>query len=107
MEFPDFQDSDESNTNRHFPHRKLFTTRKSSMPTLFQEIKPGIRSSGEILVRNLRKIKNEMFSLEVSDYQDTDAGEKNNDFFDEYSSKGAVFSIDILMEKIKLVVADS
>ena len=39
-----------------------------------------------------------MFSLEVSDYQDTDAREKNNDFIVEYSSTSAVFPTEILME---------
>ena len=46
-----------------------------------------------------------MFSLEVSDYQDTAAQQKNNDFVVEYSSAIAVFSIEILIEEIELVVA--
>ena len=46
-----------------------------------------------------------MFSLEVSDYQDTDAREKNNDFLIDYLSISAVFSISILMEEIELLLA--
>ena len=46
-----------------------------------------------------------MFSLEVSDYQDTDAKKKNNDFSVEYSSTSAVLLIEILMEEIELMVA--
>ena len=46
-----------------------------------------------------------MFSLEVSDYQDTDAREKNNGFSSEYLSTSAVFPFEIPMEEIELVVA--
>ena len=45
-----------------------------------------------------------MFSLEVFDYQDTDAKEKNNDSSIEYSSASVLFSIDILMEEIELLL---
>ena len=48
-----------------------------------------------------------MFSLEVSDHQETDASEKNNDVSVEYSSTAAVFSIDILMEELELVVSEN
>ena len=47
-----------------------------------------------------------MFSLEFSDYQDTDARKKSNDFLVEYSSTSNVFSIEILMEVIELLVAE-
>ena len=45
-----------------------------------------------------------MFSLEVSDYRDTDAREKNNGFLSGYSTTWALFLIEILKEEIKLVV---
>ena len=49
------------------------------MPTLMEEIKPKL----VLLVKNeinyREKLK--MFSLEVSNYQDSDAKERNNDFF--------------------------
>ena len=45
---------------------------------------------------NTEKIINEMFSLENSNYQDTDAREKNNDFLVEYSSTCAAFLVEIL-----------
>ena len=48
-----------------------------------------------------------MFALEFMDYQDSDAGEKNNDISVEYSFTSAVFSNQILMEKIELVVAEN
>ena len=48
-----------------------------------------------------------MFSLESSDYQDTEARESNKDILVDYSSKGAAFSIEISMEEIDLVVAEN
>ena len=53
---------------------------------------------------DLEEKKNKMFSLEVFDYQDTDAREKNNDCSIDYSSTSVLFSIDILMEEIELLV---
>ena len=46
-----------------------------------------------------------MLSFEASDYQNTDAREKNNKLIVEYLPKSAVFSIEILMEEIELMVA--
>ena len=46
-----------------------------------------------------------MFSVEVSDYQDTDGGEKNYGCLVDYCFKSAVSSIRILMEENKPVVA--
>ena len=46
-----------------------------------------------------------MFCLEVSDYQNTDARKKNKYFLIENPFTGAVFSIGLLMEEIKLVLA--
>ena len=48
-----------------------------------------------------------VFFLEFSDYQDTDAVEKTLIFLVEYWSTSAVFSIEILMKEIELVVADN
>ena len=45
-----------------------------------------------------------MFSVEVFDYQDTDAREKNNDSSIEYSFTSVLFSIEILMKEIELLV---
>ena len=64
-------------------------------------------SCSEIWVRISRKNKSKMFSLEASDYQDTDAIEENHDFLVEYSSTSVVFSMEILMEEIELVVAQN
>ena len=46
-----------------------------------------------------------MFSSEFLDYQDSDAREKKM-FFVENSSTSVVFSIEDLIEEIKLVVAE-
>ena len=46
-----------------------------------------------------------MFSLEVSEYQDTDARGKRMMFSLEYSSTNAIFSIEMKMEEIELVGA--
>ena len=43
-----------------------------------------------------------MFSLEVSDYQDSDAREKINDILVENLSTSDLFSIQILLEKMNL-----
>ena len=45
--------------------------------------------------------------MEFSDYQDSDARAEDNDFLDQYSSTSALFSIQILMEQIELVVAEN
>ena len=50
--------------------------------------------------------REKMFSLEFSDYQDSDAREKNNDYFG-YLSSNAVFSIEILLEESEPVVAEN
>ena len=49
----------------------------------------------------------EMFSLEFSNYQDTDAREKNNGFLVENLSTGAVFPTDIFLQEIEMVVAQN
>ena len=58
---------------------------------------------------SLKFLKNKikLFSLELSDFQDFDAREKNNVFSVENSSTGAVFSIDNLLEKIERVVPEN
>ena len=48
-----------------------------------------------------------MFALEVSDYQDTDAREKNSEFSVKFSSASAVFLIEFLMEENELVVTQN
>ena len=48
-----------------------------------------------------------MFSLEVSDYRDADARKNKIDFLVENSSASAVFSIEVLKEEMKLVVAQN
>ena len=50
------------------------------------------------------KIKIKIISLEVLDYQDTDASEKNRDISIEYCSTSVLFSFDILMQEIELLV---
>ena len=71
-----------------------------SMPIPTEEIKPVILVSYNFGFGGEKK----MFSLEVFDYQDTDGREKNNDSSIEYSSTSVLFSIDILMEVIELLV---
>ena len=58
---------------------KSSKTRRFYMPTLMEEIKPKL----VLLVKNEIKYREKlkMFSLEVSNYQDSDAKERNNDFF--------------------------
>ena len=51
------------------------------------------------------KIKIKIISLEVLDYQDTDASEKNKDSSIENPYTIVLFSLDILMEEIELLVA--
>ena len=48
------------------------------MPTLMEHIKRAFLVENEF--DNQKKNKNTMFSLEVSEYQDSHAREKNNDF---------------------------
>ena len=43
--------------------------------------------------------------MEVLDYQDTDAKEKSNDSSSEKSCASVLFSLDISMEEIELLVA--
>ena len=70
------------------------TNRNFSIPTLIEEIKHVV--SDEVWFWISSKIK--MFSSEFSD-QDIDAREKIIDFRNEYSSTGAVFSIEILVQE--------
>ena len=48
-----------------------------------------------------------VFCLKFQDYQDTDARKKNIFFPIKNPSTGAVFLIEILMEEIKLMVAEN
>ena len=48
-----------------------------------------------------------MISVEVSDYQDTDARKKSIDVLVDYSSTSAVNSIEILIKETELVVAQN
>ena len=51
--------------------------------------------------------KNWKVFLEFSNNQDSDTREKHDDFVFECSSTSAVFSIEILVEGIELVVVDN
>ena len=73
------------------------------MPTLMEEIRTVVLVKYEFEYRE--NLKSKCFSLEFSDYQDTDARKKHL-FLVEYSSTGSVFSIVTLMEEIELVVAE-
>ena len=53
------------------------------------------------------KAKIKMFSVEFPEDQNEDPREKNNDFSLKYSSTSAVFSVEIFMEEIELMVADN
>ena len=75
------------------------------MPTLIEEMKPVVLLKYEFEYRE--KLPSKRFSPEFSDYQDTDAIEKNNDFLVEYSYASAMSLIEILMEEIELVVAEN
>ena len=48
-----------------------------------------------------------MFSSEISEYQDTEAREKNNYALLEYWSTNVLFSIEIFMSETELVVTES
>ena len=85
------------------PIEKSSTTRMFSMPTLIKKIKPVVLVKYEFAYRE--KLKSGF--LEFSDYQDTDSREKNNNFLVGYSCTSAVFSIEILMEEIELVLVDN
>ena len=74
-----------------------------SMPTVFEEIKHVVLVKYEF---EYRENANSFFS-EFSDSQDTDAREKNHEFLVENSSTSAVFSIQILMKVIELLVAEN
>ena len=74
---------------------KTSTTRKISIPTLIEEVKPVV------LVQQSRKIRTTKFSSQFLEYQDSDAMERSNDFYVENSSTGAVFSIENLMEELR------
>ena len=74
------------------------------MATLIEEIKPVVLVKFEF---ESREKLNLIFSLEFSDFQDTDAIQKSNDCLIENSSTSAVFSIEFLVEEIELVVAQN
>ena len=82
------------------PLEKVSTTGKFLMPTVIENMESVVLVDFEYS----RKIKIKSFS---SDYQDTDAREKDNDFLGEYPSISAVFSIKTLMDEIELVVAQN
>ena len=54
-----------------------------------------------------RIIKFEKFSLEFSNFLDSDAKKKKNDFLIEYSPTSAVFSIEMLMEEREILVTEN
>ena len=76
-----------------------------SMPTLIEELKRVLFVKYEFQCRE--KLNTKCLFSEFSNYQNTDAKKKNNDFLVEYSSTTAVFLIVIMMEKIKLNVAEN
>ena len=78
----------------NLPIGNLYTTRNFLMPTLNEERKSIVLVKNECEYR--KKIEIKMVSLDFSDYQDSDAREKSNEF-----------SIEVLREKIELVVAEN
>ena len=61
-------------------------------PTQIDQIKPVILVNNEFEYRE--KLKSNCFFLEFSDYPDSDARQKDNEFLVELSSASAVFSTD-------------
>ena len=61
----------------NFPIENISTAKNFSMPTLIEEMNTVLLVKYEFEY----PVKIKMFSLEVSEYQDTDGREKNNDFF--------------------------
>ena len=105
MEVTDCQDADARKTYRQMSYpQPLYNWKVFDADP---DEKDETCSYDEIWVWIPRKIEFKMIFLEVSDYQDTDPREKNNDILVEYSSTSAVFSIEILMEEIELVVAQN
>ena len=76
-----------------------------SIPTLIEKKKPEVLVKNEFEYRE--KIKSKSFSLEVSDYRNTDAREKNNELLVENQLRSAGFLLEILRDKIELVAAES
>ena len=89
MENSHCQDTSGRNINRQISDQKTFYNKN------FFDADPDWRDKacnfGEIRVWIARKIETKTFPLEVSEYQDTDARKKNNEFWVEDSSKSAVF----------------
>ena len=81
----------------------LSTIKIFPMPTLIEEIKPVVLVENKF--ENQKNLKLNFFK--VSDYQDTDAREKNNEFSVEQLSTSAVFSIKFLSEEVERVMAES
>ena len=75
------------------------------MPTLIEEIKPVVLVKYDFENRD-KKIKTKCCFLESSNYQNTNAREKNHGFSNEYSSTSAAFLMEILMEEIEYVVVE-
>ena len=59
-------------------------------------------SFGEKRVQQSRKIRTTEFFSQFLEYQDSDAMEKSKDSYVENSSTGAVFSIESLMEELRI-----
>ena len=74
-----------------------------SMPTLFEEIKPVVLVKYEF--EYLEKLKLKCFPWKFRTIRMLMQERKTMIFLVEYSSTSAVFSIEILMEEIELVVA--
>ena len=102
MEISDCQDTDPMNTNRQFSHRKILYN--WNVFDADPDRRDKACSFGETWVLISRKIKIKMFFLELSDYQDTDAREKNKGSLVEYSFTRIVFLVEFLMEEIEQVL---
>ena len=86
------------------PIESFSTTIKFSMPSPTEEITPLIVVKYEFEYRKKNKL--ELFPLESSKYQDSDATEKSQIFSVENSFTNAVVLIEIPMEELKLVVIE-
>ena len=89
----------------NYTMENFLTTIKFSMPTLMEE--RIAHNFGDLCVLISRKIKIKRFSEEILDYQVSRARKKNNEVPIEYSFTSFGFLIEILIEEIGLVLADS
>ena len=97
----DYQGSDARIEYDTLPIAKFSTGRKYLIETLREEIRPVVFGKFEFECRE--KLMMKSFSLDFSDYQESDEKRKVHDLSLEYSFTSVKFPIEILMEEINLI----